>query len=127
VSVAADLDRVAVAAAGHPGLRALLLFGSRARGDAAPTADWDLGYVADASFDPAALLSELVRVLETDQVDLVDLATASGLLRFRAARDGVAICGDADAIEQFRIAAASFWCDTEPVLRAAYDAVLERL
>jgi hypothetical protein len=87
----------------------------------------DFGYVADGSFDPATLVSELVRVLGTDRVDLVDLAKASGLLRFRAARDGISICGDTDAIEQFRIAAASFWCDTEPVLSAAYDAVLERL
>jgi len=127
VSVAAELDRIAALAADRPGLRALLLFGSRARGDAAPTADWDFAYLADASFDPAAFVAELMRLLGTDRVDLVDLSAASGLLRFRAARDGIAVCGDADAIERFRIDAASFWCDAEPVLRAAYDAVLERL
>lgn len=127
MSAAADLDRIAGIAAGRPGLRALLLFGSRARGDAAPTADWDLAYLADASFDPAAFVVELVRLLGTDRVDLVDLSAASGLLRFRAARDGVAVCGDAEAIERFRIEAALFWCDVEPVLRDAYDAALERL
>lgn len=114
-------------ASGHVGLRALLLFGSRARGDAAPAADWDFGYLAETSFDPAALFADLTRVLRTDRVDLVDLSTASGLLRFRAARDGIALVGDADVIDDFRIAAASFWCDAEPVLRGAYDAVLERL
>lgn len=127
MTVAADLDVLARVGVARPGLRALLLFGSRARGDAAPTADWDLGYIADASFDPDALLPILVRALGTDRIDLVDLDAASGLLRFRAARDGVAVLGDQDAIERFRIDAASFWCDTEPVLRAAYDAVLERL
>lgn len=127
MKVASEADRVADVASGHPGLRALLLFGSRARGDAAPTADWDFGYLAAGSFDPVAMVADLVRVLRTDRIDLVDLSTASGLLRFRAARDGVVVFGDADVIERFRIEAASFWCDTEPVLRAAYDAVLERL
>jgi len=127
VQVVPEAVRLADVASGQPGLRALLLFGSRARGDAAPDADWDFGYLADEPFDPVALLTELVRVLRTDQVDLVDLSTASGLLRFRAARDGMAVYGDPDVVERFRIEAASFWCDTEPILRAAYDAVLERL
>ncbi|MBY0274923.1 nucleotidyltransferase domain-containing protein [Candidatus Binatia bacterium] len=113
-------------ARGRQGLRALLLFGSRARGDAAATSDWDLGYLAESSFDPAALLADLVRALGTERIDLVDLSAASGLLRFRAAREGVALLGDAD-VADFRIAAASFWCDAEPILRGAYDAVLERL
>lgn len=120
-------DRIADVARGHRGLRALLLFGSRARRDAAATADWDLGYLAESSFDPAALLADLVRALETERIDLVDLSAASGLLRFRAARDGIALLGEADVIDDFRIAAASFWCDAEPILRGAYDAVLERL
>ena len=124
---ASEADRIADVASRHPGLRALLLFGSRARGDAAPNADWDLGYLADARFDAVALVADLVRLLRTDRIDLVDLSTASGLLRFRAARDGVLLFGDADVADRFRIDAASFWCDTEPILRAAYDAVLERL
>ena len=127
MQIDSEADRIASVASGHPGLRVLLLFGSRARGDAAPTADWDLGYLAEEPFDPVALIADLVRVLRTDRVDLVDLSTASGLLRFRAARDGVAVFGDRDAVERFRIAAASFWCDAEPILRASYDAVLERL
>lgn len=118
---------IADVASRQPGLRALLLFGSRARGDAAPTADWDFGYLAEAPFDVAALLADLVRFLRTDRIDLVDLSTANGLLRFRAARDGVGMFGDADVVARFRIEAASFWCDTEPILRSSYDAVLERL
>lgn len=127
MNVAADLERVAGIATAHAGLRALLLFGSRARGDAGATSDWDFGYLADPSFDPVTLLVELTRVLQTDRIDLVDLGVASGLLRFRAARDGMALFGDADVVQRFRIEAASFWCDAEPVLRAAYDAVLERI
>jgi predicted nucleotidyltransferase len=127
VNVAADLDRVAGVAGAQPGLRALLLFGSRARGDAAATSDWDFGYLADPSFDPVSLLFELTRILGTDRIDLVDLSVASGLLRVRAACDGIALFGNVDVVQRFRIEAASFWCDAEPVLRSAYDAVLERL
>ena len=127
MEIASEADRIAGVASRHAGLRALLLFGSRARGDAAPSADWDFAYLAETSFDAAALLADLVRLLRTDRIDLVDLSAASGLLRFRAARDGMAMFGDADVVERFRIEAASFWCDTEPILRAAYDAVLERL
>ena len=125
--VVPEAASIADVASGKPGLRALLLFGSRARGDASPTSDWDFGYLAEAPFDVAELLADLVRLLRTDRIDLVDLSTANGLLRFRAARDGVTVFGDPDVVAQFRIEAASFWCDTEPILRASYDAVLERL
>lgn len=127
MDVAAALERLRAAAAGNVGLRALLLFGSRARGDAAETGDWDFGYLADDGFDPMALRATLVRALATDAVDLVDLATASGLLRFRAARDGILVSGDPSLVASFRLEAASFWCEAEPVLRSAYDGVLERL
>ncbi len=127
MDVAGALERIRAAVAGTRGLRVLLLFGSRARADATETSDWDLGYLADADFDPVALRATLVRLLATDDVDLVDLSAASGLLRFRAARDGRLVWGDPSVVARFRLEAASFWCDAEPILRAAYDAVLERL
>ena len=122
-----SVETIRVLAAQQPGLHALVLFGSRARGDADATSDWDFGYLADRAFDSAALLAAIVHALGTEDVDLVDLATASGLLRFRAARDGRLLWGDERLIEHFRLEAASFWCDAEPVLRSAYDAVLARL
>lgn len=66
------------------GFDLLILFGSRARGDARPGADWDCGYLADETTDVPAL----VEALGDDRNDLVDLRTAGGLLRYRAARDG---------------------------------------
>lgn len=122
-----SVEAIRVLAAQQPGLHALVLFGSRARGDAGATSDWDFGYLADRTFDPAAALATIVHALGTEDADLVDLATASGLLRFRAARDGQLVWGNEDLIEHFRLEAASFWCDAEPVLRSAYDAVLARL
>lgn len=123
----APIEAVRDAAAKHAGLQALVLFGSRARGDAAGGSDWDFGYLARDRFDAAAFLGTLVFTLETDRVDLVDLVTASGLLRYRAARDGRLVWGDEGAFQRFWLDAVDFWCDAQPVLRPAYEAVLARL
>jgi len=111
-----------------PGLEALLLFGSRARGDAHEGSDWDIGYIASAPFDAGALLAAIVETVDSDRVDLVDLSRASGLLRYRAARDGRLLFeARPRRAEQFRLNAAQFYCDAEPVLRRGYDEVLAGL
>ena len=114
-------------AAASPGLRLLLLFGSRAQGRAHDRSDWDFGYVADAGFDSEPLHRALVVELRSEEVDLVDLATASGLLRYRAAAQARVIFDRSDEFRRFWLEAVGFWCDTEPVLRRGYDRVLERL
>ncbi len=115
----------------HPAttdVRLLVLHGSRARGDAVPESDWDLAYLAEPGLDVFGLNLALTTVLGTDRVDLVDLATASGLLRYRAARDGVVLVErGADAFTGFRLDATLFWCDVEPVVRAAQRRVLAAL
>lgn len=126
VDTSAAIDMIQTAAARALGLEALILFGSRARGAATARSDWDLGYLAGAGFDPGALLGALVLGLGTERVDLVDLRTASGLLRYRAARDGRLVWGDEGVHLRFRLEAIDFWCDVEPVLRPAYDAMLAR-
>ena len=78
--------------------------------------------------DVAGLLAALVEVLENDRVDLVDLGRASGLLRYRAARDGVPVYeGKPDLYDQYRLQAARFWCDNAPVFERGYEEVLEEL
>lgn len=110
------------------GLRLLMLYGSRARGNAGPRSDWDVGFLADDGFDVAGLVVALTTVLGTDAVDVVDLAAASALLRFRAARDGISLVERrAGEHEQFQIEAVRFWCDAGPVIRAAQDGVLAAL
>ncbi len=112
----------------YPGLRLLVLFGSRARGDASRTGDWDFGYLAGPEFDPDRLLADLAGALATDRIDLVDLARAGGQLRFRAARDGrVLYEPQPGAFGRFWMEAVSFWCDAAPVLEHAYAGVLARL
>jgi len=112
----------------HRDLHLLLLFGSRARGDAGERSDWDLGYLAAADLDADALLLDVVNTLETDRVDLVDLARAGAQVRFRAARDGRVLHeGQPGAFNQFWIDAVDFWCDVEPLLRTGYAEGLNRL
>jgi predicted nucleotidyltransferase len=115
----------------HPamsGAQALVLHGSRARGDAAASSDWDFGVLADGPVDLAALAAALTRLLGTDAVDVVDLRRASALLRYRAARDGVVLVERRDdTFRDFVLEADRFWCDAGPVIRAAQDDVLAAL
>ena len=121
-------QQLADVASRHPALRLLLLFGSRARGDAHEQFDWDLGYLAGPGLDPDALLLDLVNALDTDRVDLVDLARAGGQVRFRAARDGRRIHeASPGTFEAFWTDAVTFWCDAEPLLRTGYAEALARL
>lgn len=112
----------------YPALQLVLLFGSRARGDAQASSDWDFGYIASSDFDPLAFYSELILHLGTEKVDLVDLKKANGLLRFRAAQDGKVIFEKtAGEYEKFWLQAVHFWCDAGPLIRREYDALLESL
>ena len=105
-----------------------VVFGSRARGDDTAASDWDIGILSDPDLDHDALLADLVRTLGTDRIDLVDLERAGGLVRFRAARDGIAVFERApDAFADFWREAVDFWCDAGPLIRAGYEAVLTDL
>ncbi|HEY6877144.1 MAG TPA: hypothetical protein VI299_03955, partial [Polyangiales bacterium] len=69
-----------------------------------------------------------VAALGTDHVDLANLATAGGLIRYRIARDGLVVFeADPKQFERFWFDAVSFWCDAAPVLQAGYKAILDGL
>jgi predicted nucleotidyltransferase len=110
------------------GLRLLVLFGSRVLGQVHGQSDWDFGYLAGGTLDEELLRERLMEILGTDLVDLVDLSKASALLRIQVAVGGKPVFEDETGIFQtFQIDAASFWCDVEPVLRAAYRQILDGL
>ena len=122
------MDALTEAARARPGLELLMLFGSRARGEAHTVSDWDLGYLATGDFDLAGLLGGLVEIVGSDRIDLVDLRRASGLLRYRAARDGRPVYEARPRLaEEFCLEAAQFWCDAAPILERGYDEVLAEL
>lgn len=121
-------DRLAAIARSTAGLDLLIVFGSRARGDARPDSDWDIGYLANETADVPGLLARLVETLDDDRVDLVDLRSAGGLLRYRAAREGrLAYEAAADLFDRYRLDAVRFWCDNAPLFERGYDDVLESL
>lgn len=113
----------------HAGLRLLVLLGSRARGDARETSDWDLGFLpvrdADEHVDLLALRADVVSLLGTDRVDLVPLAEVSAVLRRDAAAQGQLLAErETEAFVEFQVEATSYWCDVEPVVREAHADVL---
>lgn len=117
---------LAAMAATVTGLQLLVLHGSRARDTHRPDSDWDFAYLADASFDADELLGRLSEALGSNDVDLADLSRASGLLRFKVASEGRAVYeAEPRQFNSFRLAAATAWCDMEPVLRVAFDTRLE--
>lgn len=109
-------------------LRLAVLHGSRARGDASERSDWDVGVLADDPPDLPALSALLTEILGTDDVDVVDLRRTSALLRYRAARDGIALLErPSGEFLRFLLEAVQFWCDAEVVIRRAHDDVLAAL
>ena len=123
--VYAALTRVAAAA---PGLRLLLLHGSRGRNEAHAHSDWDFAYEADANFDADALLAAFADALHADRIDLVDLDRAGALLRHRVARDGVVLFERTPGtFDRFWLNAVDTWCDLAPILEPLYARVLETL
>jgi len=112
----------------HGGLSLVVLFGSRAQQRGSDRSDWDLGFLAEGPVDRDQLLADISVALGTDAVDLVDLARAGGLVRFRAARDAVLVHKAAAGVfERFWLEAVRFWCDAEAMLTRAYDGVLADL
>ena len=120
----APLEALRKALRAVSGLELLVLYGSRARGEESAASDWDFGYLG-SNVDPAALYDRISQVLRTNAVDLVDLSTASGLLRFQAARDGIPLVETStELFAGFAIRAALHWYDVEPIVRRAHDDLL---
>ena len=115
------------AAAGVAGVDLLVLFGSRARGDATEGSDWDLGFLGAPAGGTDALYAAVAMAVPQD-VDLVDLSRANGLLRFRAASDGVTLYeATPGAFDRFWWEAVHFWYDIAPIVEAEAEATLRRL
>lgn len=111
-----------------PGLVALYLFGSRASGQQGPQSDVDLAILAREPVI-ATWLYETARGLEVDlgvDVDLVDLLTASTVLKKEVIEHGALIyCADPDATLDFEASSLSEYGryreGIEPILRAVRE------
>lgn len=70
------------------GLRLVLLFGSSVTGKMHRHSDIDLAFLFDRDMDIIALTNTVIRLLHTDNVDVIDLKHASPLLRFSVVKNG---------------------------------------
>jgi predicted nucleotidyltransferase len=68
--------------------RLIILFGSSVTGRRGPDSDLDLALLGDAPLDLVAVTTDVIRLLHTDRVDVVDLRRASPLLAMEVARHG---------------------------------------
>jgi len=112
-------------------VREAYLFGSAARGDAAPHSDVDVAVWIDESRAAAAgfgyeadLAADLMRALGRNDVDVVRLNAAPPLLYHRVLRDGTRILArDLRETTVREGRALSRWCDWAPC-QARIDATL---
>lgn len=87
---------------------AIYLFGSQAEGQAQPGSDLDIAVLGSAPYDPwelFVLAQDLVALQESQpEVDLVDLATATPLLRAKVVTQGQRVfCEDSLRCDLFEI------------------------
>ena len=69
-------------------LQFVLLFGSSAHGRMHKRSDVDLAFMFESRVDIIELTNSVIRLLHTDNVDVIDLRRASPLLRYAAVRTG---------------------------------------
>jgi len=114
-------------ASGCPGLRLVVLFGSVARQQARPDSDVDVGVLGGGFWDGlrigAAVGARLGR-----EPQVVDLGTASDLLCFHVARDGILLYeGEPDAWARFRAESAVRYFDVAPIIALCAEGARRRL
>lgn len=111
-----------------PGLRLLVLHGSRAAGTANRTSDWDFAYLGEANLDEFALRAALGAAVRCDDIDLVNLSRAGGMLSYLVAKQGVLLHEkEAGLHETFCCRAAAFWFDVAAIVRSEHQAILADL
>lgn len=80
------------------GLQILLLFGSTVSGNTHKKSDIDLAFLFDRPVDILTLTNKVIRLLHTDNIDVVDLKNASPLMRFSIAKNGILIYEKEDGL-----------------------------
>ena len=124
------IEQAARHAASHPGIDAVILFGSRVRGNARPSSDWDLCVVGDRKpHDLHALLgladavASPVNLLWRNRRELRD-ETREGSVWADIVRHGAVLAGDPGLLRRIRIAPMRN-VDIQWALLAAVDAAAE--
>jgi len=111
-----------------PSLRLAVLFGSAARGNAAPDSDLDVGVLFHPGREDATALEVALARAAGRRVDVVRLDAAPPLLRFEVSRDGrLLLERTPHAWSDFRAHAMTDWWDWAPTARFLHAAAVARL
>ncbi len=114
--------------AARSNIRLVYLFGSRARGDAAETSDYDFGVLLgeDADSDYRYILAhELVVLLGTSDVDVVPLREAPIELAYNIIAEGRLLFErDLEERVDFEARTISKYCDYLPILRQQREDII---
>jgi predicted nucleotidyltransferase len=111
-----------------PGVRLAVIFGSAARGSAAPGSDVDVGVLFEPGQEDATALEVALARATGRRVDLVRLDVAPPLLRFEIACDGRLLLERTPyAWVDFRARAMTDWWDWAPTARFLHAAAVARL
>jgi predicted nucleotidyltransferase len=121
-----SIERLVAACQDEPGLLALYLFGSRARGDASASSDIDLGALFDGPLPLDRLVQLEARLADAGgrRVDLVDLRTAGAFLALDVIRGDRLYCAEPYRCDEFELYVMRRAGDLEPFERKRRAALL---
>jgi len=108
----------------HAGLQLILLFGSAATGKLHRRSDIDIAFLFDKTVDILELTNKVIRLLRTDNVDVIDLRHASPVLTFVAAKNGKLLYESSPGLfHEFYSLAFRRYVDTGKLRVAGQDAI----
>ena len=119
------LQRVVARAQGDPDALALILFGSRARGDASDASDYDVAIVLQPGVGPRLIASgKRLEYLAIADLDLVVFQQLPLHIRSRVLKEGIVLfVRDEDALYDLAVQTARAFADFRHIQRAYLDEV----
>ncbi|MBI5971532.1 MAG: nucleotidyltransferase domain-containing protein [Deltaproteobacteria bacterium] len=113
---------------GDKGLKLVMVFGSVAAGKTRGRSDIDIAFLYEDPVDILDLTNRVIRLLRTDDIDIVDLGRASPLLRFSAAKNCKVIYENPPGVfSEFYSLAFRRYVDTKKLRDAGRDAIKDFL
>ena len=111
------------------------LFGSRAKGNAAPESDFDIAVLFEkpprdtlALRETMDISSDLARIYSPMKFDIVSLHCAPLLLKYEvAAHNRLLYCGDEKERVSFEVSAIKEYIDEEPIRKLYNNALYKRI
>lgn len=113
------LEAVGRSVATLSGLRSLVLHGSRVQPKPGKDPSVEFAYLTEIGFDESQLRGRLSLFFASGVFEVTSPDRLGGLLRFRIARDGIAVFErTSEAFQDFQLEAAAFWLDIRHVVLA---------